>query len=539
MDLSRVNAGAPLLDSHRNESVNDIIGSIQSVSIKNKEARAVVKISSEHDEILNKIREKTIRNCSVGYRVFEYKDISKPGDKIRTLLATKYEVSEISLCGIPADMNSQIRAEKKVNQTTEVTILPRNTMSDALNERTRSKEIRLAVRAAKLEETYADDLIDTDLTVDQARAQVLEKMASAQTQTVVSRIAGREDNHTMRRNIFQEAILHRIDPKNFQVTENAKPLFGRSLLQQVESFIPRHTMESDSAYARRSMSTSDLPLAMANLAELGLQKSYELAPKSYSRFCGKATVRSYKEASFVALSAYPSLVARPEGGLFEYGSVSEKNEVAKIQDYGKVIKFSSQMIVNDSLDALQGLISGGGQAVARLDNKLAYNALKGATKIMKDGIALYHASHSNLGTAGAISQTPLDQAVKSMMKQTNVGGLDYLNLQPKFLICGPDQMLAAKQILAQIQAQTSSNVNPFSGSMELVVDAEISGNQYFLAADPNVIDTITMVRLEGQEQPRIDSQINWNDNGLDLKVSYAVCAEAMDFRGLYKNAGQV
>lgn len=550
MDMKRVIAGAPLLDSHRNESVNDILGSIESTYIKDKKAYAVVRISSQHEDVLQKIREGTIKNVSVGYRVRKLKDISNKGDNIPTYLAIDYQVLEISLVGVPADPNSTIISRKSEEETTEAILVSKenNRMSENQNnqsnqtlaERQRVKEITASVRAAKLDDTFAEELIDSGVTADQARKQVIEKLAAQPKPQISSGVSTPEvgdDLHAMRKQRFEEAVLHRIDPANFKVTEGSRELFGRSLIQMAQSFVPRYSMESDVAYVKRSMSSSDLPLALANLAEKALQNSYELAPKSHKAWTKNSTVRNYKQASFVALSDYPSLVERPEGAEFEYGSLGEKNEVVQIKDYGKILKFSSQMVVNDDLNALQNLALGGGKACSRLDNRLAYLALK-TNKTMGDAVALYHATHNNLGTAGAISETSINEAVKAMMKQTSVDELDNLNLVPKYLICGPDQMINAKKQLAIIQATQTGDVNPFSGSMELVVDSELTGNQYYFAADQNVIDTVTMFRLEGQEQPKISSQINWKDNALELKVDYAVDAQPMDWRGLYKNAGQ-
>jgi hypothetical protein len=313
-------------------------------------------------------------------------------------------------------------------------------------------------------------------------------------------------------------------------------LFGQGLIQQAQSFIPRNMGESDVMYAKRALSTSDFALTMANVAEKSLQNAYGLQPKSYKAWTKADTVRNFKPHSQVAIADFPELLERKEGGEFQFGSIAEKNEVIQLADYGRMLSFTYQSIINDDLSALQKLVNGGGIAAARLDNKLAYSALR-TNKQMADGVVLYHANHNNLGTAAVIGESSMNEAYKAMMRQTSVGSLDPLNLQPKYLICGPDKFTEAKKFLAQIQATQTANVNPFSGSLELVVDAEIPGNEYYFACDPSLIDTVTLFRLEGVNGPLVENQINFMTNGLDIKVSYSVAAGPMDYRGLYKNSG--
>lgn len=550
VDLTRLKNGAPLLASHDTGSLNAIIGVVESVSIGNGIGTAKVRFSSdqESDAVFTKVREGIIKSVSIGYQIRKMVDRTKPKDKIPTYEAVDWLPYEISLVSVPADTNAQVRNQE--NKIFEVEILPssiseeKKQMSEEnkqaiLEEKQRQNEIRSLIRKANLGETYADELLNTDnMTIDQARGLILDKVIAAQPAApkAPTQIEVRTTQEDRRREVFTDAVLTRIDPKNFKVTENGKHLFGRSFLEQTKFILPQHTMESDASYAKRAMSSSDLPLLLANLAEKGLQKSYELAAASHRLWTASKTVRNYKEFSEIAVSDFPALQRRYEGGEFTQANISEKNETVQLGDYGKIVEFTSQSIVNDDLKGLQKLSVGGGLAASRLDNNLAYSALI-TNKTMKDGVVLYHEDHNSLGTAGAIGETTAAEAFTDMMQQKSVGDLDYLNLIPKYLICGPAKMVEAKKFLASISAAVSSNVNVFSGSLQLIVDPEITGNQYYFAADQNQIDTVVLYRLEGQESPTIESRVKFETNSLQLKVAYAVVAAPMDWRGLYKNAG--
>lgn len=573
VDMSRLQTGAPLLASHDSQNLNSVIGVVERAWLEGSEGKALVRFSAdpEADKIYQKVKEKILRNVSVGYQVRKYEDVTAKGDVTPTYRATNWQPHEISIVPIGFDPSAQVRSNENQNEVeietiTEVeTIAPQitiepladlthkeRTMTEveklaletaakkqaAQEEKQRQSEIRLAVRSAKLDNTFADELCEQDISADQARKLVLEKMATAQPQTVVStvRIDVDNSNHDARRKNLEESLLNRMDSRNFQVTEGSKELFGKGVLRQIESVIPRYTMETDSQYAKRAMSSSDLPLALANVAEKGLQKQYDLQPRTFEQWSRKDTLRNYKEFSQVKSGDFASLIERPEGTEVKLGAFGERNETVKLSDFAISHAFTSQMLVNDDLSVLSRMASGGGIAASRLENRLAYLALT-TNKIMKDGLALYVAGHGNLGTAAAINQSSVAEAYKLMRKQSSTDGLDKLNLAPSIFVCGPDKEAEARQFFASVNAQQTSNVNIYSGSMKVIVDAEISGNQYYFMCDPNVIDTIVCYRLEGQEQPSVQTMIDFNTSSMKLKVEHAFAAAPMDWRGIVRNAG--
>jgi hypothetical protein len=123
------------------------------------------------------------------------------------------------------------------------------------------------------------------------------------------------------------------------------------------------------------------------------------------------------------------------------------------------------------------------------------------------------------------------------MKQTTVDGLDYLNLVPKYLICGPDKLVEAKAALAAIYAATTATVNPFSGSLELIVDANLTGNAYYFLADQALVPTITCYHLESSPGPTVTSRVHFETSNLQLKIEHDFVAAATEYKGMVKNAG--
>ena len=566
VDMTRLADGAPVLASHDDTSLDSVIGVVERASVDGKIGTATVRFAKDEysERIFQKVKDRILRNVSVGYSVSEYTDVTAPGDDIPTYRATRWMPAELSIVPIGFDAGAKTRNQDSSENEVEIlstrsenqSLIKETEMSEknqpavdtealkleaAKAERKRASEIRAMVRTADLQDTLAEDMIERGLSTEEAQKNVdaFKRALESSKKTEVSstvRVEVGGDNETKRREAFENAVLSRVD-RNFKLTEDAKPLYGKSLLRQIETLIPRHTMESDAKYAKRAMETSDLPFALANIAEKSLQKQYDLAPATFAPWTKSDTLRNYKTHSQVRSGDFGNLVERAEGDDFTEASFGEEKEIVTLKDYGIVHAFTSQMLVNDDLGVIAKLATQGGVAARRLENKLAYTALT-ENKTMVDTIACYHDSHGNLGTAGAIGETTVAEAYKLMRKQMSTDGLDALNLTPKFLVCGPDQEVAARKFLASIIPNQTSDVNIFQGSMQVIVDANITGNQYYFLADPSSIDTVVCYRLEGQESPQVESRIKWENNSLELKVAHSFAASAMDWRGIVKNGGQ-
>jgi HK97 family phage prohead protease len=111
VDLGRLNAGAPLLDSHQDGGVANIVGKIVEGSAKIEDGRGVATVvlsnASDVSDIVMKIREGTARNVSVGYWIEH--TTRQDGDP-PTVLVDRWTPVEVSIVTVPADAGAQIRS---------------------------------------------------------------------------------------------------------------------------------------------------------------------------------------------------------------------------------------------------------------------------------------------------------------------------------------------------------------------------------------------------------------------------------------------
>jgi HK97 family phage prohead protease len=575
VDMTRLQARAPLLAAHNAYDLNAVIGVVERASIENGVGVATVRFSKdpEADKIFQKVREGILTGVSVGYQVRKYEDVTQKGEATPTYRATNWQPHEISIVPIGFDPNAQIRATENKNEV-EIEIQNTNenntealdnrhldklngdiTMSDtpvkpqlsseeidkaikqaAQEEKQRQLEIRQAVRSAKLEDTFADELCKEEITVEQACKRVLAKLASQQPEPPKSNVTVEigTDEKDKKRQAAAEALLARVDSASFKPKEG-NGFNHQSLLRIMESFVGYRPGMSQTEIVSRAMSSSDLPYILANVAEKSAQQKYQIQPRTWSRWARKDSLRNFKTHDKVRSGDFSSLDERQESGEFKRGKFSEEREQVALKEFGKIMAFTRKMLINDDLSEIQKVIAQGGAAAARLENRLVYEVLS-SNPNMGDGNPLFDASHDNLGTGAALSDTTIGEAFQLMREQTSVDGLEKLNLAPKYLICGPQNEVLARKYMAVISPTQASNVNVFSNSLELIVDSEISTNDYFFAADQNLIPTVTLYYLEGEESPRIESRTDFETESVEIKVAHSCVAKADDWRGLVKNA---
>ena len=74
-------------------------------------------------------------------------------------------------------------------------------------------------------------------------------------------------------------------------------------------------------------------------------------------------------------------------------------------------------------------------------------------------------------------------------------------------------------------------------AVEPIVDARLTGNEWFLLADPSMHDGIEVGYLDGVDTPFLDQQDGWSVDGTEFKVRIDAAATPMAWETMYKNPG--
>ncbi|MFN3890163.1 MAG: ClpP-like prohead protease/major capsid protein fusion protein [Beijerinckiaceae bacterium] len=293
-------------------------------------------------------------------------------------------------------------------------------------------------------------------------------------------------------------------------------------------------------------STSDFVEILANIANKSMLKGYMEAEETFHLWTAKGVLVDFKPQKRVDLNLFPALSEVPEGAEYKSGTIGERGETIQLATYGKMFAITRQAIINDDMNAFSRVPMRMGRAAKRTVGNLAYAVLT-ANAAMADGVALFHADHGNLaGAAAAPSVDSLDAARAAMAKQKDPDAhATALNIRPKHFIVPVALEGKARVLMTAEKDPNASNVNSakpnhVNGLATVVSDARLdaaSSTAWYLAADANMHDTIEVAYLNGNETPMIDQQDGWKVDGVEFKVRIDAGVKAIDFRGLYKNAG--
>jgi hypothetical protein len=124
-----------------------------------------------------------------------------------------------------------------------------------------------------------------------------------------------------------------------------------------------------------------------------------------------------------------------------------------------------------------------------------------------------------------------------MRGQKDIDGATPINVRPRYLLVSPALETAAEVAVATLAAVTPANVNPFSGVLQILVDPHLSGNAWYVFAEPASVPTIKYAYLSGNEGPQVSTKEGWDVLGLELRVVLDFGCGVVDHRGSYLNAG--
>lgn len=345
-----------------------------------------------------------------------------------------------------------------------------------------------------------------------------------------------------------DALLQRSGVKLERPHAGARDLARMSIVSMAESIVSRAglrlTDRTPGGILKAAHTTSDFPLLLANTAQKALQRGYDGEPASHRMWVRSIEVMDFKEQSRIARSEAPELLLVNEGGEFTNGTFGERREAYRLATFGRIFSATRQMMVNDDLRAFTDLPAAFGASAARLEADKVYAILTG-NPLMSDSVALFDNAHGNQASAGAVLSVPsLGAARAAMRKQRGLSNLGYLNIVPAYLIVPAALETHAESLLNSLtrpDAMASGVDNPqWIRSLTLVVDArldESSETAWYLAGNSMQVDTVEIAYLQGQRGMFTEEDRDFDTDAFRLKARLDFQAAAIDWRGLYKNAG--
>lgn len=116
IDMTRLAAGAPALDSHSSWSTYAQVGVVERAWIEGTEARATIRfplpgIDPSADRLFGLVSERIVRNVSVGYTIDRVRVVPPVTvGEVERRVVERWTPHEISFVTVPADPGAQVRA---------------------------------------------------------------------------------------------------------------------------------------------------------------------------------------------------------------------------------------------------------------------------------------------------------------------------------------------------------------------------------------------------------------------------------------------
>ncbi|MBT3361454.1 MAG: peptidase U35 [Rhodospirillales bacterium] len=559
VDLSRL-IGASVLDAHRQTAVRDVLGTVRDATVTGKEGTATIQFSArpEVEPIWQDVTAGILRHISVGYSVEQWADSLEDGTRVRT--ATQWTPHEISLVPSPADPGATVRMEENnmehQNAASEDTPAQTtnnngNVGTDVIQTRvTINTEIRSIANVAGLDQSFVDGLIDRQADADEARRAAFDELAkrggdNIRTEQTRVEIVSSHDDPEVRARQMGEALYSRINPGH-ELSEPARRYAYATPVDMAKELLSLRGgqttgMSPASLITRALHTTSDFPIILGDTVGRTLRDAYQTAPSGIRRLGRQTTAKDFRSINKLMLGEAPMLEKLNEHGEIKAGTMTEAKEAYKVETWARKIGITRQVLVNDDLGAFSDLARRMGQAAAETEARVLVDLLEsnsGNGPKMDDTKVLFHADHSNkAGTGAVISDTTLSAARLALRTQKGLSG-EPIRVTPKYLLVPPALETEAEKWLATVAAAKAADVNPFSGSLSLVIEPRLaSATRWYITADPSEIDGLEFSYLAGGEGPQVESKSGWDVDGVEIRVILDYGAGFVDHRGWFANAG--
>jgi hypothetical protein len=459
-------------------------------------------------------------------------------------------------------------------------------------ERQRVAEIMATGREARMPLDVIERAIKDDVTIDAFRAQVITALARGEAEIKGAAGAGNgggasfeviRDETQGRAEAMQEAMLIRVlssrrEPA-VRTPEQAEWVKMRGLTDQVSAAWRIYDGHDKPRYDRTRQylgmglveiaaeclnhrgnirtpaqaydilqrafhSTSDFPAIFENTLNKTLLARYQLAMPTYREISVERPFNDFRPHPQVRAGDFPQPQPVTETGELRYGTTLDSKETVSVLPYGVIFSISRHMIVNDEMGAIDQILGSAGDAVLIFENTTFFTMFRanaGAGPVLNQDTrnvydATNHGNASAAGAGGVPSVASIGTARAAMRAQRSLAG-NFLNVPPRIILTGPAQETAADQMVTAISPTLTTSVNPFSGRLRSVSDANITDTSWYLFAEPGALPNFVYGFLGGATGPRIRTEEPFGLQGVRMSLEHDYGCGAIDYRGTYRNAG--
>lgn len=461
---------------------------------------------------------------------------------------------------VPAGAN---QAALSAANTTEEIIMPNpNKTADTANTALTEQQMQasylaqLQARNSEIREIAAAHLDNSDVKayIDQVVADLDPNITAADVGKKILAILAKDrvplngggasggDNRAAARTGMAQALASRA---GLEKIESGNPFNGMTLHEMARACLQtvgvdaRGMSRMDVVGTAFTHTSSDFPGLLGTTAQKAVLLGFNEVLEDISRITRAVNLSDFKATNLFGLGSFSDLDKVPEGHEYKYGTFTEQSQALKLATYGKLFSISRQAIINDDLSVFSDVPRKMGQAAKRTIIKEVFTLLT-SNPVLKDGVALFHATHKNLLTASAISTPSVDAMRVAMAGQSddqgNPIGYALATLLTPLSLGG----LARTVKTSQNEVSGGKNLttpNYVQNTFDVLDSGRLTGTGWYGFADPNVQDGLVVGYLDGQTTPYLEQQQGFTVDGVAWKVRIDAAAGIADYRGLAYNPG--
>jgi hypothetical protein len=336
------------------------------------------------------------------------------------------------------------------------------------------------------------------------------------------------------------------------------PLSGlRELYHLLSGDYEMHGLYQHDRIHLANVNSTTMAGLVANALNKALINAFAIYPTWWDRIVTVMNFSNLQDVRWVTLGGVGELPTVAEGAAYTELTWDDQTETDAFVKKGGYLGVTLEAIDKDDIGALRATPRALAQAAwLTLSKSISeiFTANSGVGPTMADSIALFNASHSNLGTT-ALSWAEWVVVRTAMQKQTEVNSSERLGAltAPRYLLVPIDLEMTALQIMAsEGEPGTADNdANPLAqGNMHderirsardrvIVVPLWTDTNNWAAVADPRLYPSIGLGYRYGST-PEIFSVASptaglmFTNDTLPVKVRYFYATGPVDYRGLYK-----
>jgi len=556
IDFSRAENGLPLQVAHDSRTLP--VGRVERLHLVGSKLRGVARFSrsARGSEAWQDVVDGILCDVSIGAQVARNSWLQEG----ETLFATRWTPYEVSLVASGADPGAGINREhEKMNE-------PTNGTGGTGNAENTGEAIAALFAGLDGEQwlTMERDALRAGDSVDQVRTRVLDALkadaAPRTSRDTVDIVAG-ADSMEKWTDQCERALDVKLGLRKYDRTEmQSNELSGMTFREMARDYLRQRGLSSTGLNAEKLISralsvpalvrsnfahsTSDFANLLGSSAEKALSAGYTEAPETYAAWTRNVNMANFRQHTFTNLSLFGDLSQVRQLEEYKSGTFSDRAETATLATYGKLFGIARQALINDDLNAMVDVPRKMGRAAARQVGDLVYSIIT-TDAVLSDqaGATLFNTTDGTLAASATVIDTAnMSIARTALRTRTDPSGAT-LNVQPAYLLVPAAIETVAQVFLATAQAPGGSNndVNVFANSMQLVVEPRLDADDvnawYVMGAPGGEVETVVVGWLDGRQEPFLEQEEGFTVDGMRYKVRIDCTAAALDWRGMYQNAG--